>query len=318
MHDETSPENQQKPIIPHESRPAAERNGFPGWLMGFGWSVSSFMLFQVIASVFAVIILVILGRVTLGDFSPTALYDNLDVMFISNSIGQILFLGLGTWLIVKLSARRSDRVTFLRLGKPKETSKNLLFAFLIVLVAQPLIMLMAWINMQIPFTDSYLAFEETSVKLIENYLRSDHVLLFTLFHVAIVPAVCEELLFRGYVLRNFEKSMLPIVAIIVSGILFGIYHVRLTQLIPLSVLGMLLAWMTIRSGSIWPAVAAHFANNGFAVILATFIPDLVFDESMQGTLPPVQYIILSMFLTGVLLYLISMINKAPKPTENYV
>ena len=318
MHEDSSQENQQEPIIPRESRPATERHGFPGWLMGFGWSISSFVLFQVIASIFAIIILLVLGRVTFDTFSPNALYDNLDVMFISNSLGQILFLGLGTWLIVKLSARRSDRATFLRLGKPKQASKNLLFAFLIVLVAQPLIMLMVWVNMQVPFSESYLAFEETTIKLIENYLRSDHVLLFTLFHVAIVPAVCEELLFRGYVLRNFEKSMIPVVAIIVSGLLFGLYHIRLTQLIPLSVLGMLLAWMTIQTGSIWPAVVAHFANNGFAVVLATFIPDLVFDESMQGTLPPVQYIIFSMFLTGVLLYLISVINKAPKPTDNYV
>ena len=54
--------------------------------------------------------------------------------------------------------------------------------------------------------------------MIENYLRSDHIFLFTLFHVAIVPSVCEEILFRGYVPKNFEKSMLPVLAIILSGL----------------------------------------------------------------------------------------------------
>lgn len=302
-------------VIPRESRPFAEKHGFPGWVMGFGWSISSFFLFQVIASIVALIILLLFGRVALESLSGEALFENLDVMFISNSIGQILFLGVCTWLITRLSVRRSRRKAFLRLEMPHEAPKNMLFAFLIVLVAQPLIMLLAWLNLQFPFSESYLGFEQAQLDMIENYLRSDHVFLFTLFHVAVVPAICEELLFRGYVLRNFEKSMIPIVAIIVSGLLFGIYHIRLTQLIPLSVLGMLLAWMTMRTGSIWPAIVAHFANNASAVTLATFYPDIAFDESMQGELPPTEFIFFSIILTGLLLYLISRINKAPKPTE---
>jgi membrane protease YdiL (CAAX protease family) len=302
-------------VIPREARPFAEKHGFPGWIMGLGWSVSSFFLFQVIASIVALIVLLVLGRVAVDSLTSEALFENLDVMFISNSIGQILFLGLFTWLITRLSVRRSGRKAFLRLDSPIQPVRNLGFAFLIVLVAQPLIMLLAWLNLQFPFSESYLNFEQTQMDMIENYLRSDHVFLFTLFHVAVVPAICEELLFRGYVLRNFEKSMIPIAAIIVSGILFGLYHIRLTQLIPLSVLGMLLAWITLRTGSIWPAIAAHFANNASAVSVATFFPEFAFDESLQGELPPAEYLIFSIFLTGLLLYLIHRTNIAPRPQE---
>ncbi|KPP98693.1 MAG: putative metal-dependent membrane protease [Bacteroidetes bacterium HLUCCA01] len=302
--DSTQPGGQ----IPLESRPLAEKHGFPGWLMGLGWSVSSFFLFQVVASIVALLALLILGRVAVDSLSSDQLFENLDVMFISNSIGQILFLGLGTWLITRLSVRRSQRRAFLRMNTPHWSSRNAIYAFLIVLVAQPLIMVLAWINLQIPFSESYLNFEQAQLDMIENYLRSDHIFLFTLFHVAIVPSVCEEILFRGYVLKNFEKSMLPVLAIILSGLLFGLYHIRLTQLIPLSVLGMLLAWMTIRTGSIWPAVSAHFANNASAVTLATYFPDLAFDEAMQGELPPAHFIIFSMFFTGLLVYLIHRLN----------
>lgn len=304
--------------IPLESRPMAEKHGFPGWLMGLGWSVSSFFLFQVVASIVALLALLLLGRVAIETLSSDQLFENLDVMFISNSIGQILFLGLGTWLITRLSVRRSQRRAFLWMNTPEWTSRNAVYAFLVVLVAQPLIMVLAWINLQFPFTESYLNFEQAQLDMIENYLRSDHIFLFTLFHVAVVPSVCEEILFRGYVLRNFQKSMLPILAIILSGLLFGLYHIRLTQLIPLSVLGMLLAWMTIRTGSIWPAVSAHFANNASAVTLATYFPELAFDESMQGELPPVHFIIFSMFLTGLLVYLIHRLNTPKKAGGTHV
>lgn len=302
-------------VIPRESRPFADKHGFPGWLMGLGWSVSSFFLFQVVASIVALVALFVLGRTTLESLSSDQLFQNLDVMFISNSIGQILFLGLCTWLITRWSVRRTGRKAFLRLEAPSQPARNLGFAFVIVLVAQPVIMALAWLNLQFPFSESYLSFEKTQMDMIENYLRSDHVFLFTLFHVAVVPSICEEILFRGYVLRNFEKSMATGAAIVLSGLLFGLYHIRLTQLIPLAVLGMLLAWMTIRTGSIWPAVMAHFANNGSAVSLATFYPELAFDESLSGELPPAGFLISSIFLTGLLLYFIHKTNVSPRTQE---
>jgi uncharacterized protein len=306
-----------QPIIPH-ARPWAEKNGFPGWVMGLGWSVSSFLLFQVVASLAAIGLLFALGRSTVENFTAEILNQNLDVLFISNSVGQILFLGLFTWIVTTLSTRKTDRINFLRLAAPIELRKNIFYGFLIVLAAQPLIMVLAWINLLYPFSESYLAFEQHQMKMIEDYLRSDHVLLFTLFHVAVVPSICEEVLFRGYLLRNFEKSMTPLLAILASGLLFGLYHVRLTQLIPLAVLGMLLAWLTIKTRSIWPAIAAHFANNGSAVLFATFFPGLAFDAASQGSLPPWYFLVLSIIFTGVLLYLIVMTNSTQRTQETYV
>lgn len=303
---------------PVEFKPWAEKNAFPGWLMGLGWSVGSFVSFQVIASIVAIILLFALNRVSTDNFTTDALFENLDLLFVSNSIGQLLFLGFFTWIVVLLSTTKSNRPDFLRLRAPQNTTKNLIFAFLIVLAAQPLIMVMSWINLQIPFSETYLEFELTQMKLIENYLRSDHVVLFTIFHVAMVPALCEEVLFRGYVLRNFEKSMLPWVAIVFSGVIFGLFHVRLTQFIPLAVLGMLLAWMTWKSGSLWPAIMAHFANNAAAVLFSTYFPDIAFNEAMQGSLPPWYFIVWSIILTGGFLYFLHQINSKSSNSDAYV
>jgi uncharacterized protein len=301
-----------------ETRSWAERNGFPGWIMGIGWAFGAFVAFQIFAGIFLVVLLFALGRVTLGDFSQDALFENLDLLFVSNSFGQIIFLGILTFVVVLLSTSKQGRATFLRLGSPQHIPKNLIFAFLIVLAAQPLIMVLSWLNLQFPFSASYLDFELAQMKIIEDYLRSDHVVLFTLFHVAMVPAFCEEVLFRGYVLRNFEKSMLPWTAIILSGLVFGIFHVRLTQLIPLAVLGMLLAWITWHTGSIWPAIAAHFSNNAAAVLFSTYFPDIAFNEAMQGSLPPWYFIVWSIILTGILLYFIYHTNSQTNRSDAYV
>jgi uncharacterized protein len=48
-------------------------------------------------------------------------------------------------------------------------------------------------------------------------------------------------------------------------VLFGLYHLRLTQLLPLTAIGLYLAYLTWRTGSIWPAIVAHFVNNGVIV-----------------------------------------------------
>lgn len=299
-------------------QPWADRNGFPGWVMGLGWAIGSFALFQIVAGILAVVILISTGRLALENFNENALFENLDVLFISNSVGQILFLGILTIVITKLSARPGQISGFLRLKSDSTTLKNVGLAFLLLLAIQPLIYFFSWINLQFPFSESYLAFESAQLKILENYLTGDHILLLTLFHIAVVPAFCEEVLFRGYILRNFERSMLPITAIILSGLIFGLFHVRLTQVIPLALLGMLLAWMTIRTGSLWPAIMAHFVNNAGSTLFATYFPEIALDESLKGTMPPLYLVGLSIIVTYFIVQSFQSINRQSEEGATYV
>jgi uncharacterized protein len=294
------------------------RNGFPGWFMGLGWSIGAFVSFQIVAGIVAIVLLISLGKLDFSNFSESAFFENLDIVFIGNTIGQIFFLGLLTWVVTRLSTSRQNRVSFLRLNKPSKTAQNLILALFLIIAAQPIFYFLSWLNMQLPFSETYLKFEMDQMKLIQNFLSGEHFLLLTLFHIAVVPAVCEEVLFRGYILRNFERSMLPIMAIILSGIIFGLFHVRFTQFIPLATIGMVLAWLTIVTKSIWPAVIAHFVNNAGSVIFATFYPDIAFDESLTNTMPPLWLIVLGIFLTGFLVYYISKLNTQSKLSESYV
>lgn len=299
-------------------QPWADRHGFPGWLIGVGWAIGAFAMFQVVAGIVAVIILVTTGRLDFSNFDPNILTQNLDVLFISNTFGQIVFLGLLTLAFTRLSAPKGQVLSFLRIQSDSNTGKNLGLAFALLLVIQPIVLFLSWVNLQFPFSETYMAFEKAQLKLIEDYLRGDHLILLTIFHIGVVPAVCEEVLFRGHILRNFERSMHVWTAIIVSGIIFGLFHVRLTQFIPLAALGMLLAWLTVKTRSLWPAVVAHFVNNGGSVTFAYYFPEIALNEDFHGVMPPLYLVGLSVILTYFIIVTIQRVNSQQGGGGNYV
>ncbi len=96
--------------------------------------------------------------------------------------------------------------------------------------------------------------------------RSPLEFLWLVFVVCLTPALSEEIFFRGYVQRTFERTM-GWKSVILIGVLFGLFHFQPLGLITLSILGMLFGYFFYRSKSLLPSMAAHFANNLTAVIL---------------------------------------------------
>jgi membrane protease YdiL (CAAX protease family) len=86
--------------------------------------------------------------------------------------------------------------------------------------------------------------------------------------LALVPAVCEELFFRGYALAGLRGGLGKAAAIAVVAVAFGVYHHSVHRLIVTSVLGLVFGLLVIRYGSIWPAVVAHLLHNGISGLSA--------------------------------------------------
>jgi sodium transport system permease protein len=86
--------------------------------------------------------------------------------------------------------------------------------------------------------------------------------------IAVLPAICEETLFRGFVLTGFRRSMGPVKAAVLCGILFGVFHLSPSRIPATALLGVLLALLTLRAGSILPAVLGHALYNGTLGVLA--------------------------------------------------
>ena len=95
----------------------------------------------------------------------------------------------------------------------------------------------------------------------------------TLALVALTPAICEEALFRGPILRGLRTRAGPATAVALTGLLFGVFHIELSRILPTTLLGILLSLIALESGSILPAMLAHFLNNASLVVLATLRVD---------------------------------------------
>lgn len=284
----------------------ATRNGFAHWAVAAMWLILAFVLFQLTAGAVYTALLFVTGEVQSVSDLEAALMSRLDLLFIGNTVGQVVFLGAATFLVVKLNTAEETAREFLRISWDDQTVKYLVLAGLFVVVVQPIVLFLGFLNSFVPVPDSMSLMQESQYEMLENFLTSDGVMWFGLFHIALIPAFAEEFLFRGYILRAFEKSWGVIVAIIASSLIFGMFHLQLTNLLPLAALGAMLAVLTIYSGSIWPAVLAHFMNNGAAVVTATYYPELAFGDLSASTMPPIWALALSIICTAALVrYMVS-------------
>jgi len=95
--------------------------------------------------------------------------------------------------------------------------------------------------------------------------------------IAVSAGICEEILFRGTLLRGFEK-LGPAKSIILTAILFGMWHMYFTSFLGTFLLGLLIGYIVYRTNSLYCGMFAHFINNSAAVLLgfaAQYILDRV-------------------------------------------
>jgi uncharacterized protein len=109
----------------------------------------------------------------------------------------------------------------------------------------------------------------------DEFLSADSVpgFLFLLLVIGVTPAICEEVFFRGYVQRTFERLM-GWKSIVLVGIIFGLYHMQPLGLFTLSLLGVLFGYYYYRSRSLIPGMIAHLTNNAVVVYLYYAKPTL--------------------------------------------
>jgi sodium transport system permease protein len=93
-------------------------------------------------------------------------------------------------------------------------------------------------------------------------------LAFALLLIAVTPAICEEALFRGPILRGLRSRFSPLGAAVLTGLLFGIYHLSVWRLLPTALLGFGLSVIALAADSIVPAMLAHFTYNACLVTLS--------------------------------------------------
>ncbi|MBP7728388.1 MAG: CPBP family intramembrane metalloprotease [Bacteroidia bacterium] len=196
----------------------------------------------------------------------------LKVIQTGSTIGTFI---VPAWVLAYLF--HGDPKEYLQLRKLARAT-SLLWVGLGMLTAVPLINLLGDLNskMHLP---SFLApveqwmrdSEDKAAVLTEAFLDMPDpgALLFNLFMIALLPAIGEEWLFRGVVQRLFsEWSGKKQVGIWAAALLFSAMHLQFYGFVPRLLLGALLGYLLLWSGSIWLPMLAHFLNNAAAVIAA--------------------------------------------------
>lgn len=85
--------------------------------------------------------------------------------------------------------------------------------------------------------------------------------------VALAPAICEELAFRGFIFTGLRGAGSPWRAIVASAIFFGLTHGILQQALIACLIGVLLGWLAWRTGSLFPGMVFHLVHNALGVLV---------------------------------------------------
>ena len=160
-----------------------------------------------------------------------------------------------------------------------------------------------WLNRQLPLPGWASDMESSAGRLIQGLLvmETPWELGFTVLIVAVLPAVGEELVFRGILQQELEKAARnPIVAIWAGAFIFSAFHLQFAGLLPRLLLGAALGYLFYWARSLWAPVAAHFVVNGLQVAGQYYWQQSLPENSIQEVNWPA--VTISAFLVAGLSY----------------
>lgn len=130
------------------------------------------------------------------------------------------------------------------------------------------VLLSLGLNMLISYIISYSGFNDYSK--VENILFSG-VFVLRLLCLGIIVPVCEELLFRGVLIKRLTEKMSYNAAIFVSAFLFGVYHMNLIQFCYAFMMGIIMGFVMKRENNIFAPVCFHMGANVVMIVLEMLI-----------------------------------------------
>lgn len=167
--------------------------------------------------------------------------------------------------------------------------------------------LIEW-NMSLEFPEalatSFDQWEEQG-RLMTDYLTDFYSIsyfLLVMVVVAIIPAIGEELLFRGLIQKYLQKIWgNPHMAIWVTAFFFSAFHLQFYGFLPRMALGAFFGYLLYFSGNLWYAVIAHFVNNGFTLFMMYLFQQGVITYDIESTSslsvwPSIIFVIIGGFL----------------------
>jgi len=225
------------------------------------------------------------------------------LLFIAGGLPLQLLLGEGGLLLAQILFLLLPALVFLQAGgfdlhrclmPRRPAAAEVGYGILLLIGGVGIAWFLAWAqSFVIPVPVEYL---ET----LERVLRADSLgrYLWLLLLVAVVPAITEEVLFRGAVLSGFRSRLPDIWAVVFAGLIFGAFHLApetAFRILPTAWLGMVLGWVVVVSRSLPLAMVLHFVNNA-GILTLTAIPATREALMMAEQRPPLIFLPVALIL----------------------
>lgn len=291
-----------------------DKKPFMQFILILSLCLVSTIVFSIIGTILAAI---------LFGFNPLAI-NNLGSPDLIEGMKLIqLFTAIGLFVVPPIIyGIFTSKIPFQKLGL--KTFPKPLNYLLILIFMGTLIPFLSWVielnaNMSLPDFMSGIEqwmreSEQNAEELTKAFLTFNGVgsLLYVLVIVALVPAIGEELLFRGVLQKIFINwTNKPHLGIWISAILFSALHMQFFGFFPRFLLGLLFGYIFYWSKSLWLPILGHFINNGTVVLVSYFNPETINETEAvfgEGLLSVIFYT-LSFLVSGGILFFIWRLNQ---------
>lgn len=193
----------------------------------------------------------------------------------------------------------------------------IILSVLLIFAAVPFINYILELNMQMqlpralqPLEDWMRGAEANAERMTHAFLSVETIggLLFNVFMIAVIPAIGEELMFRGVLMRIFHRwTRSGHAAVWITAIIFSAIHIQFFGFFPRMILGVLFGYLVLWTGSLWPAIIAHFINNAAAVVFFFLVHHKVTDGTFENLSKGTQgliYAAVSLAFTLTIMWLV--------------
>jgi membrane protease YdiL (CAAX protease family) len=298
-------------VAPHEETPRSRLSR----IHPVGFALISlalvFFLYQFVA-----------GGLTLFLFRGKVTAENVDLVRWATVGGELLCILLPTVLLARARSRNIVQYFRIRLPEAREIIVTIIAVFALQQVLQ------GYMTLQdaLPLPTEIKRLVDTLKRVFDETYRllvlanSPKEFLVVLVTVALIPAISEEMLFRGLVQRSFEEAVGGLRGAIIAGVIFGAYHLNPLSIVPLIALGAYFGFIVYRSHNITLGMSAHFFNN-FVACTAVYLhldDNFVAVSPGGGASSPAQIVnfVLFMLVFCTATYYFILITEPPDKAEH--
>ena len=230
--------------------------------------------------------------------------------FVLPAIGAAIFFARKHW------------VQFLgfRIRPFSRTFANGALGSLLLIFSFPLVQFFFYYNKQIPLPEWMKSVEDTTNSFISNLMITDSPteLWLNILVIALLPALGEEMIFRGILQKSLQNRISKHLAIWIAALIFSAFHMQFEGFLPRLFLGAVLGYLFYWSGTLWVPILAHFLNNALQIVAVYLYQDQFSQLDInQIDQPPLGPALLSCILLLAIAYTMmrynGIVTRSPNP-----